>query len=95
MHYETGVENLDIYKKYITWWRNADPNSKFVYHIGQSTHDNIVGRYISQYLMQESIKGRVYLVTQKTGKCCYKFIAIKASPVPSARLVPFNFNVTL
>lgn len=67
----------------------SKPNDKFIYYIGIGVTDSILSNEIGRFIYDQSVRGRVYLVTRRVyGYPEFEFIAIKASSPPVYKLLP-------
>jgi len=85
-------KNSPEYKTYKTWLLNSKPNERFVYFTGNSLSESIVGTFIGQVLMEDALKGMVYLFQRKLSPYNYEHIAIRASIDPHQKLIPERIN---
>ena len=77
-------------EQFINWMRTAQPNDKYAYYTGSSLTDTLISNEIRKFIWSHACRGYVYLVQKKERVHYYHFIAIKASKIPNARLVPLS-----
>lgn len=81
-------EDPPLYKRYLKWIDTAKVQDKYVYYIGNSLSESIIGGVIGKLMMKEAMAGRIYLVQRKIRPYEYEHIAIKASSTPIKSLLP-------
>lgn len=69
---------------------SALPNEKFIYYVGYSISETIIGKELAKITYNWSAHGRIYLVQRRISNWEYDYIAIKANIPPVNKLVPFT-----
>lgn len=84
--------DLDELKLFVN---TAKPNSMVVYFTGAHLHDTTVSKIVGNFIYDEAVKGRVYLVRRRTLEypSFFDYMAIKASRYPRVRLVPLPKDI--